>query len=116
MTFLHLPENAKLASHVQGIHFRLVSYRMEPRQLELLMKLRQHTFSNKFMSLKGVPDSAPSAANPACKHICSKFLRISMVIEMFKESNTAHFYCISFQLGRKNSQCVSCTRVMYGDS
>lgn len=65
------------------------------------------------MSLKGVPDSAPSAANPACKHIGNKFVRkscskkiISMIIEMFKESNTAHFYFTS-RLGRKNSQAVS---------
>lgn len=49
------------------------------------------------MSLKGVPDSAPSAANPACKHNGSKFLRIKLYQEnnkydhwkLFKESNSA---------------------------
>lgn len=67
------------------------------------MKLRQHTFSNKFMSLKGVPDSAPSAANPACKHICSKFSRISctkkiinMIIETCLKKVTQHELLLYF--------------------
>lgn len=48
----------------------------------LLVKLRQHTFSNKLMSLKGVPDSAPSAANPACNHICRKLFKLSCIEEI----------------------------------
>lgn len=78
------------------------------------MKLRQRTFSNKFMSLKGVPDSAPSAANPACKHKQNgnKFVRKSCSkkkIQSLKRLKkvTACFYFISSRLGRKNSQAVS---------
>lgn len=84
------------------------------------MKLRQHTFSNKFMSLKGVPDSAPSAAKPACKHIGSRFLRINCtkkiintIIETcLRESNSAqNFIVFLLKLSRKNGQALSWLRV-----